>query len=115
MTTKLIPSNTVQKIPTVALNVRKVNESPAEFYTCPTGKKAIIMGSCICTGLGAATEVRLLANAIAVLRYQAGDVTALTSKPFDISLSAGETLAKGQNSGTNGELDLTCSIQESPT
>lgn len=58
--------------------------------------------------------MRLLANAIAALRFNAADVTALTSKPFEISLSAGQTLAKGQNSGTNGELDLNCSVQETP-
>jgi len=111
---QIISRNTVQIIPTTPLNVRKVDESPAEFYTCPTAKKAQIVGTCMCTGLGAATEVRLLANGVAVLRFLAADVTALTSKLFDISLAAGETLAKAQNSGTNGELDLTSSVQESP-
>jgi len=108
----IISRNQLQKIPTTALNVRKVNESPAEFYTCPTGKKAVITGGCLCTGLGAASEVRLLANAIAVIRYDSGDL--LVSVPFTCSLDAGETLAKGQNSGTNGELDLTCSVLETP-
>jgi len=111
---QIIARNQIQTIPSTALNERKVNESPAAFYTCPTGKKAKIFGSCICTGLGAAAEVRLQAAGISVLRYLAADVTALTSKVFDISLAAGETLAKDQDSGTNGELDLNCSIQESP-
>jgi len=97
---QIISRNQIQGIPTTALNIRKVNESPAEFYTCPSGKKADIMGSCICTGLGASSEVRLLANGIAVLRYLSADVSALTSKPFSISLAETETLAKGQNSGT---------------
>lgn len=109
---QIISRNPIQKIPTTPLNVRKVNETPAEFYTCPTGKKALITGGCLCTGLGAATEVRLLADAVAVLRFVAADLD--TSFPFICSLAAGETLAKGQNSGTNGELDLTCSILETP-
>ena len=100
--------NEIQGIPSTALNIRKVNKSPAEFYTCPSGKKAIIKGECLCTGLGASSEVRLLAGGIAVLRYLSADVTALTSKPFEIQLSASDTLAKGQNPGTTGELDLHC-------
>lgn len=104
--------NPIQKIPTTALNERKVDESPAAFYTCPTGKKAVITGGCMCTGLGAASEVRLLAAAVAVVRYDSGVLN--VSVPFVCSLAAGETLAKGQNSGTNGELDLTCSVLETP-
>jgi len=111
---QIISRNQIQAIPTTALNIRKTNESPAEFYTCPSGKKAVITGSCLCTGLGASSEVRLLVDGIAVLRFLAGDVSALVSKPFNVSLSATDTLAKGQNSGTNGELDLNCSILETP-
>ena len=110
----IISRNVIQGIPTTALNERKVNESPAAFYTCPTGKKAQIVGTCTCTGLGAATEVRLQAAGVSALLYNAADVTALTAKQFNISLAAGETLAKDQNSGTNGELNLNCSILETP-
>jgi len=110
----IISRNQIQGIPTTALNSRKVDESPAEFYTCPTGKKAKITGGCTCSGLGAATEVQLVAGGVAALRFIAADVTALTTKSFDISLAAGDTLAKAQNSGTNGELDLNCSILETP-
>jgi len=111
---QIISRNQIQGIPTTALNERKVNESPAAFYTCPTGKKALIKGSCSCSGLGAASEVRLIAGGVNVLRFIAADVTAATSKLFDISLTAADTLAKGQNSGTNGELDLNCTILETP-
>jgi len=114
MTSILRSRNSVQTIASTPLNERKVDETPAAFYTCPTGKKAVIKGSVICTGLGAAAEVRLAAGGINVLRFLAADVTALTSKVFDISLAAGETLAKDQDSGTNGELDLNCTVQESP-
>lgn len=109
-----VPRNAAQRIPSFPLNVRKVNETPAEFYTCPVGRKATIKGSCICTGLGAAAEVRLNADAIPTLRFIAADVTAVISKVFDIQLDAGETLSKSQDVGTNGELDLTCLVTESP-
>lgn len=114
MTSIDVPRNSVQKIPSLPLNERKVNESPAEFYTCPADKKATVQGSCLCTGLGAATEVRLNADGIPVSRFNAADVTSLVSKPFDIQLAAGETLSKSQNSGTNGELDVNAKIQETP-
>jgi len=114
LTSRLTSRNTVSTIPSTALNVRKVNESPAAFYTTPTAKKAKIIGSCSCTGLGAAAEVRLVAGGVNVLRFVAADVTAATTKFFDISLAAAETLAKDQDSGTNGELDLNCTVQESP-
>jgi len=111
---QVISRTNITKITTSPINVRKVNESPAEFYTCPTGKKALISGTCLCTGLGAATEVRLLAGGVSALRFVAADVTGLISKAFSISLDAADTLAKGQNSGTNGELDLNCTVQETP-
>ena len=115
MTSIDVARNTAQKIVTLPINERKVDESPAAFYTCPANKKATLIGSCLCTGLGAASEVRLEAGGVPVLRYIAADVTNNTSKPFDIQLAAGETLSKAQNSGTNGELDLNCKVQETPT
>jgi len=114
MTSITVARNQAQKISSFELNVRKINESPAEFYTCPVGKKAIIQGSSICTGLGAATEVRLNAAGIPTSRFNAADVSALISKPFAIQLAASQTLAKSQNAGTNGELDLTCRVTELP-
>ena len=110
----IVSRNQIQGIPSTALNVRKVNESPAEFYTCPTGKKALISGSCSCDGTGAGTEIRLIAGGVVALRFDSGDVNDLTTKLFNISLEAGQTLAKGQNSGTNGQLDLNCSVLETP-
>jgi len=110
----IISRNQIQGIPTTALNIRKVNESPAAFYTCPTGKKAQIKGTCSCSGLGAAAEVRLIAGGVNVLRFGSAEVTSKVSRLFDVSLDAADTLAKGQNSGTNGELDLNCSILETP-
>ena len=111
---RITSRNSITTIPTIPINFRKVNESPAAFYTCPAGKKAAIVGTCTCTGTGAGTEVRLQAGGVSALLFNAADVTALTAKTFSISLAAGETLAKSQNSGTNGELNLNCSVQESP-
>ena len=110
----IVSRNQIQGIPSTALNFRKINESPAEFYTCPSGKKAIIEGQCVCDGTGAGTEVRLQANGINVLVFKSADVTALTSKPFRIQLAENESLSKDQDSGTNGQLNLNCSILETP-
>jgi len=113
---QIVARNTIQGIPTTELNTRLVGATLI-FYTCPTGKKALIKGQSVCTGLGAATNVRLEADGIAVLRWDNSAVEALQidiSKPFEIQLAAGETLAKAQNSGTNGEVNVNASILETP-
>jgi len=107
----IISRNPIQKIPTTALNVREVGATLI-FYTCPTGKKATIKGSAMCTGLGAAAEVRLEANGIEIINWVAATVDDAIN--FECSLEAGETLAKDQNSGTNGEVNVTASILETP-
>jgi len=108
---QIISRNQIQKIPTIALNTRLVGASLI-FYTCPTGKRAIITGMAMCTGLGAAAEVRLEANAIEVINWVAATVD--DAKFFECSLEADETLAKDQNSGTNGEVNVTARILETP-
>lgn len=109
----IISRNSIQKIPTVPLNARLVGTTLI-FYTCPTGKKAAIKGTSTCTGLGAATNVRLEADAVQILRWDNVTEVINVTKFFECSLDAGETLAKAQNSGTNGEVNVNASILETP-
>jgi len=108
---QVISRTPIQKIPTTALNVREVGATLI-FYTCPAGKRAVIKGMAMCTGLGAAAEVRLEANGIEVINWVAATVD--DAKFFECSLEANQTLAKDQNSGTNGEVNVTASILETP-
>ena len=107
----IIPRNTIQKIPEIVLNTRLVT-TVLIFYTCPTGKKAVIKGMAMCTGLGAAAEVRLEADGVEVINWVAASVD--DAKFFECALNAGETLAKDQNSGTNGEVNVSSRILETP-
>ena len=103
-------------ISTLALNLRKVDESPAEYYTCPTDKKAIIKGTAICTSLGASTEARLQANAVTIVLWNSTSLSnnngIFKTFNFECQLNAGESLAKSQNSGVNAEINVNAMIQE---
>lgn len=118
MTSKVSALNTTQKIPTTAINVRRV-VSPFTFYTCPTGKKAIVKGKAVCTGLGAAASVRLNAAGIQIVEWAAAAVgnkilVIQTYFEFEIQLNAGETLDYSQDAGVNGELNVNATVQETP-
>lgn len=118
MTTKLIPSNLAQKIVTEPV-VGRVVLQPHTWYTCPAGKKAIVEGKVVCTGLGAAASVRANAAGVRFVEWQGAAVgdkilVIQTYHEFKIQLAAGETLDTSQDSGTNGEIDMFCEVQETP-
>jgi len=108
---QIVSRNQIQGIPTTALNTRLVGASLV-FYTCPTGKKAIITGTSQCTGLGAATDVRLVIDGVNILTWDSVNVG--DTFPFECQLDAADTLEKSQNSGTNGEVNVNAKILETP-
>lgn len=118
--------NQLQKIPTIALNLRKVlsGGTDGDFYTVPTGKKAIFKGFAVCTGFGAATTVSLLlAGTVSAIWNQSGG-TDNQDRPrvmsvnvrytFEVRLDAGDLVQYTQNSGTNGEMNMNAEILETP-
>jgi len=116
--------NTVQKINTIQLLQRDVTGHPITYYTCPAGKRAIIKGSAVCSGTGAAATVDIIANGVSLCEWQSTggvfdpnvpqDLAEGTEFPFEVQLEAGETLVSAQNSGTNAEINIYCEIQETP-
>jgi len=120
---QIISRNITQKIPDFALNVRKVlsGGTDGDFYTCPTGKKAIITGQAVCTGLGAAATVNLQFIGITVHQWDAATAASSdkflteinTYYNFRVELAAAEVMRYTQNSGTNAEMNVNCTIQES--
>jgi len=110
---QIVSRNIIQKNPRITLNAREVGATLI-FYTCPTGKKAFIEGTTIMTGLGAAANVRLEANAVPIVLWTATTTDNTLPITFECQLDAGETLAKAQDSGTNGEVNVSVSILETP-
>jgi len=94
------------------------------FYTCPAGKIASIKGRMVCTAFGASTEVDLQVAGIAIATWIFSpvgtgidinfpeDLAVNFVYPFVAELTAGDTLATVQNSGTNASNKLQFIIEE---
>lgn len=121
---QIISRNQLQKIPSVPINIRKVlsGGTDGDFYETPAGKKAIIKGRAICTGLGAAATVELEADGVSFQQWTAAGGTEINIDPkiinvftdFEIQLAAGEVLRYTQNAGTNAEMNMFAEVFESP-
>jgi len=131
----LISRTRVSTLPETPLNGRVVLQ-PNTWYTCPTGKKAIVKGRVTCTGLGAASEARFSVAGVIMHRWEAlsniisgsfsvdgqyndNQANFKNAAPnvyinFDVTLDAGETIITSQNSGTNAEFNLFSSVLELP-
>jgi len=120
---QIVSRNIAQKIPDFSLNLRKVlsGGTDGDFYTVPTGKKAIIRGRAVCTGLGAAATVQLEVNAVSIQEWDAASGTQSNQDPKSINvfvdfvaeLDAGQVLRYTQSTGTNAEMNVFLRIQES--
>ena len=119
---KLTSRNSVQTIASNKINVRKVlsGGTDGDFYTCPVGKKAIIKGTAVSDGAGAGTIVNLLAGGIELCDWDSSGILGTNNLtvgmifPFEVQLIAGGILQYTQDSGTNGEMQITAKVQESP-
>jgi len=123
---QIISRNQIQRLPTIALNVRKVlsGGTDGDFYTVPTAKKATIKGTAICTGVGAAASVNLLAAGVIVATWLASGGVASQNDPrnmivgirftFEFQLDAADILQYTQNTGTNAEMNINAEILETP-
>jgi hypothetical protein len=114
-----VSKNQVQTIPNLPVNGRFVVQ-PHVWYVCPAGKKAIIKGTAVCTGLGAAASVRLNAATIRIVEWNTAapfndkQLPINTYFAFEIQLQAGQGIDTDQDVGTNGEVNITASVQETP-
>jgi len=119
---RIVARNTSQVIPDFSLNLRKVlsGGTDGDFYTVPTGKKARIIGTAVCTGLGAAVQVTLNVATVGIYFWQAAAGGGQDPRvkivndtaTIDIMLDAGEILQYSQDSGTNAEFNIFVRIQE---
>jgi len=126
---QIITRNQVQKIPFTSITGRVILQ-PETWYTCPTGKKAVVKGQVQCTGLGAAATVDFTFAGVIMFRWNNTDTPAAgedyINQPRSLSagtdqfgffsgeLAAGEAIVTSQNTGTNAEINLFGSVQETP-
>jgi len=133
---QVISRNQLQKIQSRGINNRVVLQ-PETWYTCPTGKKAHVEGSFVCTGLGAAAEAHVIIAGIITNRWIAATATGsmaiprgmtkymdgsnnLTDPPIDteqlidVDLVAGEAIVTDQTTGTNSEFNGFLKVTETP-
>jgi len=119
-------SSGVQKIPEFEINDRIVLQ-PHTWYTCPTGKKAIVKGRVQCTGRGAAATASFQAAGVTMFTWTAvATPQGWETSPrnlsdqtdefalFEVELSAGDTIETIQNVGTNAEFNVWAKVQETP-
>jgi len=123
---QIISRNQIQKIPTIAINERKVlsGGTDGDFYTCPTGKKALIKGFAVMTGVGAAATVDLNVAGVSIAEWQSAGGNANQFVPqdlavgvqfnFEVQLDAGDILQYSQDSGTNAEMNMNAEVLETP-
>ena len=127
---RLEPLNSLQSIPwNVIINERHVIQ-PHTWYTCPSGKKALVKYRFKGDGLGAAAEIYLEVNAVRIAGWKNitanvshGDNAVQSNQGMssigsfaagEVSLNEGETIITSQDAGTNGEFNGFLEIQESP-
>jgi len=129
---QIVSRNIAQKIPTFEINGRVVLQ-PNTWYTCPTGKKAIVKGNVRCTSRGAAADADFVVAGVVMFTWDKAVIAnTFASGPnyiaqpeglatgsggelalFEVELAAGETIVTQQNTGTNAEFNLFASVQES--
>lgn len=123
---QIVSRNQAQKIQSFEINDRVVLQ-PNTWYTCPTGKKAIVKGSVLCTGLGAAGSAQFVVAGVTMYDWvrttavvgdyidSPRDLTTINggqSALFDVEISAGETIVTQQNTGTNAEFNIFATVTE---
>jgi len=121
---QIISRNQVQKIASVSITARVVLQ-PNTWYTCPTGKKAIVKGSVQCTGRGAAADASFEVASIEMFKWTANtalddylinprDLRVPQIARFEVELEAGEIIETTQDSGTNAEFNVWAEVLETP-
>lgn len=121
MTTGLTPLNQAQRIAEIPINQQTVVQ-PTTYYTCPSGKKAVIKGSVACYGTGAAASADFRVNGLAVSTWVAvggiiGNEAGLPTGVkfyFEIEIEAGGTISTTQPVGTNANFLINARILELP-
>jgi len=119
---QIISRNQIQKTNKRTLFQQDTASHPITYYTCPTGKIAMVIGTWICDDTGAAATVDLVSAGISIAEVQASgggtdinipqDLAEGLLFPFTANLVAGETLVTAMNTGTNANTIISVVIEE---
>lgn len=120
---QIISRNQIQKTNKRMIPFTNDVVQPTTWYTCPTGKVAIVRGSCACADTGAAANADLIINGVVYARWIAsgGDTNRngvlnnlleALSIDFVAYLNAGDTIVTDQDSGTNAQFHFEAEIEE---
>jgi len=93
---------------------------PTTWYTCPTGKIAIVKGSCTCVDTGAAATSTLAFGGVVHATWLAtggsnvllDDLAEQFVLEWTAFLEAGDTIVTDQNTGTNSQFKLQMEVEE---
>lgn len=125
---QVISRNQAQKIQSIEINGRVILQ-PNTWYTCPTGKKAIVKGRVQVTSRGAAANASFEVAGTVMFRWDRNTAvvdsainaprTLTTSgggqfAEFEVELAAGDIIRTIQNTGTNAEFNVWASVAETP-
>ena len=121
---QLISRTQVNTLPNIAINGRVFSGQPHTWYTCPTGKKAIVKGRTSCLQQGAATTMQLRAAGEDIAQWVVSSCVTDNTNPFflcigryhdwEIELEAGDIIQTTQNSGDNAEFLMMANALELP-
>jgi len=118
---QIVSRNQTQKLSTIQL-LESIGLSPATFYTCPAGKKAIVKGYAVGTTFNAANNMSLLAGGITIATWVNAGSDASQIFPlimaigvrfdFEVQLAAAETINYTQDTGTDAIMVINATVQE---
>jgi len=119
---QVISRNNIQKTNKRVTGLVNDVVQPTTWYTCPTGKIAIVKGTCQCVDTGAGANGTLsFAGVIYATWLAAGcdnspdrlaTLCELITINFTAYLAAGETIITDQDSGTNAQFKVQLEIEE---
>lgn len=117
---QIISRNQVQKTNKRNIALELDVTMPRTWYTCPTGKIAVVKGSTTCQNTGAAATATLaFAGIIHATWLATGGSNVLLNDlaenfvlEWTAFLDGGDTIITDQNSGTNAEFKFQAEIEE---
>jgi len=117
---QIVSRNQIQK--TNKRTFALVNDvvQPTTWYTCPTGKIAIVKGSTTCVDTGAAATSTLAFGGVVHATWLAtggsnvllDDLAEQFVLEWTAFLEAGDTIVTDQNTGTNSQFKLQMEVEE---
>lgn len=119
---QIISRNQIQKTNKRVLPLVNDVLQPTTWYTCPTGKIAIVKGTCVCDDVGAAGSTFLQFAGVTYALWAAsgggtdinilGNLAPGVTIPFEAKLDSDDTIITDQDTGTNAKFKLQATIEE---